>query len=200
LVEQETSEDGKSTSAGGKGKIELYENKDLRALEILLLQNISTGFEKCKYLKDEHGDPANPGGDRTRMMSGRGGEPAKPKKLHHDESLLAQITAMGFDRKLAKKALKLTGDVSNAVTFLLETGEAGLVGLSDSEEDGEQNAGESQKAGEEATKEDELKKAEELRNDRRSKLIGVGEFRDYLKSVQDTGLGVVTEWATFTAE
>ena len=180
--------------------MELYENKDLRQVGILLLQNISTGFEKCKYLKDEFGDPANPGGAGSRMMSGRGGEAAKPKKLHHDESLIAQITAMGFDRKLAKKALKLTGDVSNAVTFLLETGEAGLAGLSDSEEDGEQNAGDPKKAGDEGAKEDDLKKAEELRNERRSKLIGVVEFREYLKGVQETGLGVVTEWATFTAE
>ena len=200
MVEQETSEEAKSASAGGTGKIELYENKDLRQVEILLLQNISTGFEKCKYLKDEFGDPANPGGDRSRAMPGGGAEPAKPKKLHHDEALLGQITGMGFDRKLAKKALKLTGDVSSAVTFLLETGEAGLAGLSDSEEDGEQNAGESKKAGEEGTKEDEEKKAEELRNDRRSKLIGVGDFREYLKRIQDRGLDVVTEWATFTAE
>ena len=42
---------------------------------------------------------------------------------------------MGFERKLAKKALKLTGDVGNAVTFLLESGEAGLNEVSDSEEE-----------------------------------------------------------------
>ena len=42
---------------------------------------------------------------------------------------------MGFDRQSAKKALKLTGDVSNAVTFLLESGEMGLdqVAISDEE-------------------------------------------------------------------
>jgi hypothetical protein len=44
---------------------------------------------------------------------------------------------MGFDRVLAKKALKLTGDVGNAVTFLLESGEAGLTQVSDSEEEPE---------------------------------------------------------------
>ena len=98
----------------------------------MLLQNISTGFERCKYLKDEFGDGSG-AGDRDKPNSGRG-EPAKPKKIHHDETLISKITNMGFDRKLAKKALKLTGDVNNAVTFLLESGEAGLNDVSDSEE------------------------------------------------------------------
>ena len=52
---------------------------------------------------------------------------------------------MGFERKLAKKALKLTGDVNNAVTFLLESGEAGLNEVSDSEEADEKNAVEPKK-------------------------------------------------------
>ena len=39
---------------------------------------------------------------------------------------------MGFDRSIAKKALKATGDVSNAVTFLLES--ANLDGVSDSDD------------------------------------------------------------------
>lgn len=75
-----------------------------------------------------------------------------------------QITSMGFDRKRARKALKLTGDVSNAVTFLLEGDEGGLNEVSDSEEDGGPKAGESQAADEEQAERDaELKKAEELK-------------------------------------
>lgn len=53
-------------------------------------------------------------------------------KPHHDENLIIQITSMGFDRSIAKKALKATGDVSNAVTFLLES--ANLDGVSDSDD------------------------------------------------------------------
>jgi len=58
----------------------------------------------------------------------------KPKKPHHDENSIAAITAMGFDEKTAKKALKVTGDVTNAVTLLLESS-FNFEGVSDSEEE-----------------------------------------------------------------
>ena len=41
---------------------------------------------------------------------------------------------MGFDEAIAKKALKATGDVSNAVTLLLESS-FNLENVSDSEEE-----------------------------------------------------------------
>ena len=75
-----------SSEDGGKEKIQLYENKDLRQVQILLLQNISTGFDKCKYIKDEFGEGPS-AGDRNKPNSGRG-EAAKPKKIHHDEALI----------------------------------------------------------------------------------------------------------------
>lgn len=56
---------------------------------------------------------------------------------------------MGFDRTLAKKALKLTGDVSNAVTFLLESGEAALGAISDSEDEEKKKEEEAKKAADE---------------------------------------------------
>jgi hypothetical protein len=142
-----------------------------------LLQSISTGFEKCKYLKDEFGGAP---GDRNRPNSGR--DAGRPKKLHHNEELLGQITCMGFDRTSAKKALKLTGDVSNAVTFLLESGEAGLAEVSDSEEE-ERRKAEEDRLAEEARKaqeEEATKRAEELRRERQSKLIDVAFFKKYL--------------------
>jgi hypothetical protein len=43
---------------------------------------------------------------------------------------------MGFDEAVAKKALKAAGDVSNAVTLLLESS-FNLDGVSDSEEEKE---------------------------------------------------------------
>ena len=44
--------------------------------------------------------------------------------------------ALGFPKKDAKKALKLTnGDVNSAVTFILESGAAGLEQVSMSEEE-----------------------------------------------------------------
>ena len=76
---------------------------------------------------------------------------------------------MVFDRTSAKKALKLTGDVSNAVTFLLESGEAGLAEVSDSEEEDKKKA-EEERLAEEARKakeEEALKKAEEERKERK---------------------------------
>lgn len=164
----------------------------------MLLKNISNSFEKCEFLKDEHGGAR---GDGNRPNSGRG-EPAKPKKVHRDESLIEQITCMGFDRKLAKKALKLTGDVGNAVTFLLESGEAGLNEVSDSEEEEKRKSEEAKKEANDrqAREEEEQKKAKELKKDRREKLISVADFKEYWKRVQEKGLAVVTEWSTFSPE
>jgi len=160
LARQESPEDSKSSLNDGKEKIQLYENKDLRQVQILLLQNISTGFERCKYLKDEFSEGSN-AADRNKNILGRG-EAAKPKKVHHDESLISQITGMGFERKLAKKALKLTGDVSSAVTFLLEDNGAALIDVSDSEEVDDKNAGDSKKIEDDkAALEAELKKVED---------------------------------------
>jgi len=97
----------------------------LRSVQVLLLQNIANGFEKCKFLKDEHG-----GNLRDQKLD----KANKPKKPHHDENNIAAITAMGFDEKTAKKALKVTGDVTNAVTLLLES-TFNFEGVSDSEEE-----------------------------------------------------------------
>jgi hypothetical protein len=52
----------------------------------LLLQNISSGFEKCKYLRDEHG-VAFSTKDKGKANAG-GAEAGKRKKLYHDESLI----------------------------------------------------------------------------------------------------------------
>jgi len=40
-----------------KERLPLYQDKDLRKVQVLLLQNIASGFEKCKFLKDEFGEP-----------------------------------------------------------------------------------------------------------------------------------------------
>jgi hypothetical protein len=53
----------------------LYEDKNLRQVQILLLHNVASGFDKCKFLKDEHGGSAR---DQVK-------EVAKPKKPHHDK-------------------------------------------------------------------------------------------------------------------
>lgn len=42
---------------------------------------------------------------------------------------------LGFDRKLVRKALKLTGDVNMAMTFLLDGDISRLIPMSDSEEE-----------------------------------------------------------------
>jgi hypothetical protein len=47
------------------------------------MQNVASGFEKCKFLKDEYG----------KLSEGRSGlsreEVVKPKKPHHDEDQIA---------------------------------------------------------------------------------------------------------------
>jgi hypothetical protein len=47
------------------------------------MQNVASGFDKCKFLKDESG----------KFSDGRGGssreEVVKPKKPHHDEAQIA---------------------------------------------------------------------------------------------------------------
>jgi hypothetical protein len=104
---------------------------------------------------------------------------------------------MGFDRVLAKKALKLTGDVGNAVTFLLESGEAGLTQVSDSEEEPEKKDEKEVKV-EKENQEEENKKAELLKKEKKEKLISVDYFKAYLKSIQKMGLEVVSFWSTLT--
>jgi len=42
---------------------------------------------------------------------------------------------LGFDRKLVRKALKLTGDLNSAITFLLDGDISRLIPMSDSEEE-----------------------------------------------------------------
>jgi hypothetical protein len=78
---------------------------------------------------------------------------------------------MGFDRAIARKALKATGDVSNAVTFLLES--ANLDGLSDSEEIQSNAANQASIEDAKAKEEAALKKAEEEKKKRQENLISV---------------------------
>lgn len=61
----------------------------------------------------------------------------KEVKFHNNEENIMSIVMMGLaDRKNARKALKLSGNLQNAITFILESGEAGLneVEVSDEEE------------------------------------------------------------------
>ena len=151
-------------------------------------------------MKDEHGVPFS---SKEKGKANAGGpEAGKRKKIYHDESLIMQITSMGFDRTLAKKALKLTGDVSNAVTFLLESGEAALAAVSDSEDEEKKKEEEEKKKEEErkAKEEEERKQAEAEKNERKAKLISVADFEVFLKRARERGLEVVTEWSTLTAE
>ena len=85
---------------------------------------------------------------------------------------------MGFDRKSAKKALKLTGDVNNAVTFLLESGELGLDQVSMSEEESIVDAEEKKRLELEAKAkaEEERKLKLDAKASKRSKLISVQAF------------------------
>ena len=85
LVQQLVLEGPDSTNA--EQQVPLYEDKNLRAVQVLLLENIANGFEKCKYLKDEHGGNLREHKEKE----------SKPKKPHHDENNIAAITAMGFD-------------------------------------------------------------------------------------------------------
>ena len=112
------------------------------------MSNISSGFEKCKYIKDEFGDllGSQPGAQEP------GQSMTKPKKFHHNEELIATVCSMGFERTAAKKALKLTGDLANAVTFLLESGDAGLDQVSMSEEEDPAQIEEAKKKEDEARK------------------------------------------------
>jgi hypothetical protein len=103
---------------------------------------------------------------------------------------------MGFDRVIARKALKATGDVSNAVTFLLES--ANLDGLSDSEEVVSNNAKENEDA--KAKEEAELKKIEEEKKKRQENLVSVQDFKLFVKIAQTKGLDTVTDWSTFSPE
>ena len=63
------------------------------------------------------------------------GNPVKSDKIWHDEAMISQITALGFSRKDAKKALKLSGDVNAAVTLILESGATVLEQVSVSDEE-----------------------------------------------------------------
>ena len=172
-------------------KIELYEDKQLREVQLQLLASIATGFDKCKFLKDEHGKPNS----STDAVGDK--KAAKPVKPHHDESLIEQITNMGFDRSIAKKALKATGDVSNAVTFLLES--ANLDGVSDSDDAANVEA---KKAAEVklAAEEEATKKADEERKTRQGNLISVDDFKQFLKQAQEKGLEAIQNWSNFTSE
>jgi len=109
---------------------------------------------------------------------------------------------MGFERKLAKKALKLAGDVGNAVTFLLESGEAGLAAVPDSEDEEQQKSEQDKKDqhDKQALEEEEAKAAEERKQERKAKLISVSDFKEYWQRAQEQGLTVVTQWSTFSSE
>lgn len=100
---------------------------------------------------------------------------------------------MGFDEKTAKKALKVTGDVTNAVTLLLES-TFNFEGVSDSEEE--------QKPSDEQIKaeEEDKKKAEELLAQERESLITVTQFKEFVKFAQEKGLEAVSGWSNFPAE
>ena len=104
---------------------------------------------------------------------------------------------MGFDRSIAKKALKATGDVSNAVTFLLES--ANLDGVSDSDDAANVEA---KKAAEVklAAEEEATKKADEERKTRQGNLISVDDFKQFLKQAQEKGLEAIQNWSNFTSE
>ena len=85
---------------------------------------------------------------------------------------------MGFDRPIAKKALKVTGDVNNAVTFLLESGN--LDNVSDSDDPA--NADAKKAAEEKQAKEEAAKKLQdEERKSRQGSLISVENFKEFLK-------------------
>ena len=99
----------------------LHEDKDLRQVQIILLEAIASGFAKCKELAGDLDEP-QPGDQREAVKK----KDNPRQKVHQNEGFIEQITNMGFSRADARRALKLTGDVSNAVTFLLESGEAGL--------------------------------------------------------------------------
>ena len=90
---------------------------------------------------------------------------------------------MGFSRTQARKALKATGDVQNAITFLLES--TNLDGVSDSED--EKPVDEEAKAAEEAKKkleEEQKKKEDEERKARQEKVISVEDFKRFVKIAQ----------------
>ncbi len=62
----------------------------------MLLQNISNGFEKCSFIKDILSGASSYVDGQNKEIKAK--EAAKPKKVHHDESLISQITNMGFER------------------------------------------------------------------------------------------------------
>ena len=82
----------------------LYENRDLRQIQLMLMTAISNRFSKCKHLSNDYSEKINripaPGEPKDKA-----GKAIKP---HHNPALIEQLTSMGFSSVLAKKALKLT--------------------------------------------------------------------------------------------
>jgi hypothetical protein len=138
-------------------------NKDLRAIQSLLLEEIGGRFARCKYLG---GDNSAPHMQKFRWVESispeEGGEERKddqrPKKLHRDPEALSTVVSMGFDVALGRKAIKLTGSLEQAVNLLL-TGDYGAVdGVSDSEDEAHQKAAAEEKAEEQRRKDEESEK------------------------------------------
>jgi len=78
--------------------------------------------------------------------------------------MIGQITAMGFDRLSAQKALKETEDVNSAINILLEGRAESLPDVSDSDNEEEKKDEQAKQADEKKKEEDlELKKKEEKR-------------------------------------
>ena len=107
---------------------QLYENRDLRQVQLLLMTQLSNRYSKCKYLSNDYSDKIN------RIPGRVDPKTNKAVKPHHNPALIEQLTSMGFSSSLAKKALKMTmGELNQAVGLLLQ-GTDSLNGVSDSDE------------------------------------------------------------------
>jgi len=165
-----------------ESSVKLSQDKDLRKIQVQLLSNIASGFDKCKFIKDNHGMPFE---DDLNSSSNPlfGSHSSAPKKIHNDQAMINQVTQMGFTRDQARRALKITGDVNTAITFILEN-EGGLneIAISD-EEDQAKEEEKRKKEEEERQKEIEKKKQEEAHQAKLKSLISVNDFKEFLKTL-----------------
>lgn len=172
-----------------------------------LMEEVASKFASCKYL-EENGqgwDRQLPWVAKAGGGKNEGGRPANegPKPPHRDPDTLATVTALGFDVKSARRALKVARDAQAAVEILLSGDFGPLAGVSDSDDEehkarreAEEKANAEKRKAEEA---DEIKRVE-AKADLRKNKIQQKHLLKLLTKLQKQGTWIVAAWSTFTPE